>query len=160
MITCIVVSHISCLLSIDCRTEIENLKAEIQGIKSDIANIKQPIATSSISSDMDDLKSLFSLDGGCSPFVPLATGTTSHYNLLSPPPPPPTIRPRVNSLPSTIPTAGPSPPLGPLIISHITLLSLPRCYRLQVYHILSRPLIWSLQVCLSQTVWLDQPLSL
>ena len=112
IIYCIVVSHISCLLSIDCtcRSEIEELKAEIQGIKSDIANIKQ-LPRSSISSDMDDLESLFSsLDGGCSPFTPLATGTTSHQNLMSPPPLPPTIRPRANSLPSTIPTVGPFSP--------------------------------------------------
>ena len=111
ILICIVVSHISCLLSIDCTwSEIEHLKAEIQGIKSDIANIKQ-LPTSSISSNMDDLESLFSsLDGGCSPFVPLATGTTSHQNMMSPPPLPPTIRPRANSLPSTIPTAGPFSP--------------------------------------------------
>ena len=111
------------------------------------------LPTSSISSDMDDLDSLFSsLDGGCSPlnFVSLATGTTGHQNLMSPPPLPPIIRPRANSLPSTIPRAG---PFSPDHFSYYT----PQCAETFQTAGSAQP---SLQVCLTQAVRLHQPLSL
>ena len=94
---------------------------------------------------MDDLESLFfSLDGGCSPFIPSATGTASHHNLMSPPPLQPTIRPRAVCRQPFPQLALLLSPLGPLISSPI---SLPGRYRLQdlVHYNLARPLTPNLQ---------------